>query len=264
MTPDEALDLLRSVRNPLVRVDPKSRGHSMGSGWMRARLFSVNGPLAVIQPMGHRREETVDVRYLKPWHAKNAQNGAIIVPKDPERFKPLSTTLGEALNAKIQPEMKTENLETKNLEIEKIEKEKIEGKEEPMNKHGVRYSEERKEEVRKLRAMGKSYDAIVTITGISMNTVKGICDPIHKERAKAATIRYKEKLKIRKGKAPSSSVGFFEIPKTPEPTITHTDSNVKVVKETRNELAGAISKILSLNIPDTSKLLAIEGLVSHE
>jgi len=74
MNLDEVKWLLANVRGPLVRSDPAG-GHSSTSygHWGRSRLIGVKGDLAIIQPMGHKKHEYVDPKWLSNWKSKNGE-----------------------------------------------------------------------------------------------------------------------------------------------------------------------------------------------
>lgn len=156
MTKQECEWLLANVKGPLVRIDARSRpGHSV---WMRARLLGCDKYYAHVQPMGHKKIEKVLFDMLKPWNAKN------------ELAKPLSASIGE-LARFVVPAPMTEQI---------AQKEEVVMTSEKWIPGNRKYSDQQIEEIKKLRAMGKKFDDIAKITGVSV----GSCYAYGRDRSK--------------------------------------------------------------------------------
>ena len=219
LTVDDCNWLLENIQNPLVRIAPHGRG-GMGVHWMRGRLISVNPSreTAEVQPMGHRHPETIELRYLKKWNSRNE------LQKSKHTGMPLTARI---IDLALKPEVETKE-------------EKIEMKQEitvTKNPFIAVYSDEQKEEARKLRKMGKTLSEIATITGIKPGSVYSIVTPIEsgKPQKKRGGVRQPTAHAVEK----------------PAPTQY---KNVS--------LADVIRAILQTQTSDTQKLLAIDALVS--
>lgn len=54
----------------LVRIDPQSKKNTNSQHWGRGRLLKYGKKKSLVQPMGHRKGEWIDNKYLKPWTSK--------------------------------------------------------------------------------------------------------------------------------------------------------------------------------------------------
>ena len=77
LTVSDAEFLLANFKSPMVKVAPQGRGGHVT--WGRAILHAVNpnSETATIQPLGHKRTEEVELKYLKKWHSKTEITGGL-------------------------------------------------------------------------------------------------------------------------------------------------------------------------------------------
>lgn len=270
---DQAEWLLENVSSPVVRVDPRGMPSSkMGPGWGRARLLSVNPKreTAEIQPMGHKKVETIDLRYLRKWNSKNEMNGMLVEPKAPrDPSGPLKVGLGEVAMSKpiYTPQPHPDlNFDGKRIVVTKptLVPPPPSMPVTQSRPRGTRSTPEQVQEILRLRnEMGKSYEEIRVITGFSVNTIMKYCHVSREEQ--------KEPVPAIVPPAPSP-VTPLPAPPPVEPVAPAAQAPIAQApvpvappgKQDNNytELVESIRGILRLPISDTKKLLAIDALLS--
>ena len=167
--------------------------------------------------MGHRHTETIELRYLKKWNSRNE----IQQPRNP----------GMPLTARIMDLAMKPEIETK--------EEKIEMKHETVvrkNPFIAVYTDEQKEEARKLRKMGKTLSEIATITGIKPGSVHSIV-------SSADGAKVEKKKQIRQPIA--------KVVEKPAP-----------IRSKDGDLVEIIRTIMRATMSDAQKLLAIDVVIS--
>lgn len=223
LTADQASWLLDNIQNPLVKVEPRARGGHCTYG--RAKLVSVNAKrgTATILPFGHKQLEEMELIYLRKWNSK--YDGAEIPePKKPDG--PLRVPLID-VSKFAPPKMKEENMQLVETKPEKNWEEHFK----------KRWNDSDVEEVYKLRQMGKSVTEIAKIIGTSRSNA-------YVMMAKAKKM-FESKVKISEG---------LPLPITPKIE--------KRISSDSEKLVDALRTILTLKLPDGSKLMAIEALLS--
>lgn len=208
----------------------QNRERSQNGHFMRGRLLNVLKTRAIVQPMGHKKYEEIEFQYLTPWRSKM-----------PEEIR-------HAFNSfpKIELEKKEEQRKVFYQNSTPLKQEISDEK-----------RQELKQEAIKLFHMGKKYHEIAVIVGLPLGTVN------------TTLTKYRKRNKIQsftKGLLPVKKIEVKEEAKkvVPEKVEVLQLGQIVQVKGTKATFIHAIRSILDLSIPDTSKLLAIEGLVSHE
>lgn len=252
MTRDEAEHLLKNWKRPLIRIKPNAPGgNSSKQHAMAAILLGLRGADAIVKPTGHKKEEYVDLNYVMKWHSKMPHNfPTYIPPPTPIRDQPLSISLGE-----VFMQAKTEHNEQKpipqSIALSKTKDRTFQKK----------YTEAQWDECRKLKAIGKTYAEIGVITGMHPTSVHA---KIGKEFPKLSRVAQANVAKMFEKKSNDQPVVQLELPVSTVGVPVKERMTPPPILQTKKTLFKAIRSILDLPIPDTSKLLAIEGLISHE
>lgn len=275
MTQDEAVHWLREVGNPCVRIN---RRQEAGYGHFGvARMLAIMGENAKVQPFGHGHDETVPLDRIHIWTSKLPPGVKMYTPKPQNRFapmKPLTQKLGDLI-------------------INKKEEEPVQTQHKKEWKPGERkYTDTQYDEARKLKKLGKTWPEIAVITGVPQPALYAMLSPefavkrqilSSPEKKQKARTMYNAGVKTQTiadevGMAYQTVWTWIQQWKD-EPTIEVTNVMTQVhppkkeekeqrvsaeVVKAKHTIYSTIRSILQLPIPDTSKLLAIEGIVSHE
>lgn len=229
MTLDEAQHWLKHMSQPLVRL----RRRDGTPGWHGARMYQIKGLNAFVKPFTHKKEELVSLDDINIWTAKLPQGVPIYAEKP---TKPLSAPLFEIIK-------KGDPVYQQQLPIQ------------PPKKKRTRQniSTEKLKEIRSLLDMGKTMKEASIISGISYGWINSKFNVYVKE------LRDQE-LSKRPSKTQSAyTAGVSTATVTLAPGLTIE----KPAKKPAEGLESVIRMILALKIPDTSKLLTIEGLLSN-
>jgi hypothetical protein len=156
MTADEARHWFKYMKQPLIRM----RRTEGSPGWMGGRMYSLSGEQHVMaKPFTHRRLERLALEGIHIWLSKLPAGVPFYVPlvvRTPlaKQFteKPLTTNIGDLLPKEfLMQQTQPTTPKTKRVHI--------------------RYTEEKWNEARKLRAMGKGWSDIAHITGMRYSSL---------------------------------------------------------------------------------------------
>lgn len=229
MTRDEALYYLKHIKTPLV----KSHGKESNQHFNVCTMLRVEGDCAIIIPPGHKQWEKCPLDRVWIWKSKLPPSVPIYTPHPAIVRTPLSKPLVEPIIAqKLEQALK-----------ETIVPEPVKTK---IKRAHIQHTDEKWNEARRLRAMSKNWKDIAYITGIKYAT---LYNKLSKETPMVNV------------QAPTIPLALAVIePRQPEPKAP----SKPAISDAVAGLYATLRQILRLPIPDTSKLLAIEGLLSHE
>lgn len=282
---EEAEHWLREIGKPCVRVN---RRQEAGYGHFGvARMLSLSGQSAMVQPFGHGHDELVELEKIHIWTSKIPPGTKMYQPTIVDRFapmKPLTQKLGDLIIKK--DELKMQN--------------NTNSKWKPGDR---KYTDAQYNEARKLRQLNKTWPEISVITGVPKPALYAMLSKefavpgyskIPAERWAAAKDLFNKGTKLQvisnetgiryqtlwtksrewqREAVPANPVKVAEVYRAPAAVLAPIKAETQVVKmenikvevqKAKHTIYTAIRGILQLPIPDTSKLLAIEGLVSHE